>query len=89
MITAIEAASPADFARLRRGFETIVVGDYEIPIGGDVILAIDGVRVESMRQLVLYLDTLTSVGDTVELTIFRDGERLVVPIVVGERPPWS
>ena len=89
MITEIETASPADFAGLRRGYERVVVGDYEIWVGGDIILEIDGEPVDSMIEMLLYLDRSTSVGDTVELTILRDAERLVVPIVVEERPTWE
>ena len=88
LITSIEAASPADFAGLRAGFDRLTVGAFELRVGGDIILAIDGQRVASMLELTVYLDVATSVGQTVEVTILRDGERLVIPIVVGERPPF-
>jgi len=88
LITSIEAASPADFAGLRAGYDRLTVAGFEIRVGGDVILAIDGQRVASMLELTVYLDVATSVGQTVEVAILRDGERLVIPIVVGERPPF-
>jgi len=89
MITAVEPASPADFAGLRVGSERLIVGDYEIRAGGDVIVAIDGESVDSMLEILLYLEIATKVGDTVDVTILRSGERLVIPIVLAERPPWS
>ena len=57
-----------------------------VPIGGDVILAIDGKQILTGEDLSSYL-TRTSPGDTVTLTILRDGERMQVEVELGERPP--
>jgi S1-C subfamily serine protease len=53
---------------------------------GDVLLAIDGQRVDSQRALSSYLELQTSPGDTVTLTVRRGGERQQVELTLGARP---
>lgn len=53
---------------------------------GDVILGIEGQRIDSRQQFVSYLALEASPGDTVEVTIVRDGERRTLEIALGERP---
>jgi membrane-associated protease RseP (regulator of RpoE activity) len=52
---------------------------------GDVLLAIDGRSIGSVDELVATLGELGA-GRSVEALIVRDGEELVVPIVLGGRP---
>ncbi len=54
--------------------------------GGDVVVAIEGQPVSRFEDLVSFLVTEAAPGDTVVLTILRDGERMDVPVVLGERP---
>jgi S1-C subfamily serine protease len=54
--------------------------------GGDLIIAVDGNEVVSSDDLIAYLVFHTEVGQTIDLTIIRDGEELVVPLTLGERP---
>ncbi len=57
-----------------------------IPVGGDVILAIDGRDIASSQQLSNYLATNTQAGDSITLTVWREGQRQQVSITLGERP---
>jgi S1-C subfamily serine protease len=87
-ILVIETAqgSAAERAGLRAGEQLIRVGRQVLPVGGDIIVAVNGQPVQDSRELTIYLETKTRVGDTVELTIIRDGqeERLEVPL--DQRP---
>ena len=49
---------------------------------GDLVVAVDGDRVESPEEFVVLIRSRLP-GDQVELTIVRDGERLVLPITLG------
>lgn len=49
---------------------------------GDVILAMDGTTLETYTQLIDLLDAVEP-GDTITLTVLRDGEQVDVPIVTG------
>lgn len=52
--------------------------------GGDIITAIDGQPVAARDDLTLYLESHTRPGDTVTLTIVRDGTTQDVSVTVGE-----
>ncbi len=53
----------------------------------DVITAINGIAVKGMNELVSYLAGQTIPGQTVTLTILRDGAQLInLPVVLSSRP---
>ena len=54
--------------------------------GGDLIVGVDGREVRVFGDLLTYLMTSKSPGDTIVLTVLRNGERKEVPITLGERP---
>ena len=61
--------------------------DGETPgAGGDLIIAVDDQEVRIFGDLLTYLMTQKSPGDTIVLTILRDGERKEVSLVLGKRP---
>ena len=62
-------------------------GAASIPVGGDVLLAIDGVELTTTEDLGSYLALETGPGQTVEFRVLRDGSELTVPLELGERPP--
>jgi len=63
-----------------------VVSGQRIPVGGDVIVAINGSQIDSPEDLSSTLITQTEPGSTVPVTIVRDGERMTVEVPVTERP---
>jgi S1-C subfamily serine protease len=73
----------ADRAGLRGGTERAYLGNTPIMIGGDLIVAIDGEKVES-QQILAQVMNKHRAGDTVKVTIFRGKKRLEVPVVLGE-----
>lgn len=66
------------------GFER--VNGSAVPVGGDVVVAIDGESVRTSEDLGTYLVRETEPGETVTLTVVRDGERRTVDVTVGTRP---
>jgi len=66
--------------------DTVTRNGTQVPVGGDVIVRIDGRSVNSGEDLASYLLTETRPGDEVTLTIIRDGERQQVTVTLGERP---
>ena len=54
--------------------------------GGDLIIAINDHLVIDSDDLISYLVFETEAGQTVDLTIIRDKEELIVPLTLGERP---
>ena len=52
---------------------------------GDVIVAIGGTSIKETRQLIDRVSAIAP-GQKIDLEIIRDGKRLTVPVVLGERP---
>jgi S1-C subfamily serine protease len=73
----------ADRAGLRGGSERAYLGNIPIMIGGDLIVAIDGEKIES-QQLLAQIMNRHRAGDTVKVTIFRGKKQLDVSVVLGE-----
>jgi S1-C subfamily serine protease len=73
----------ADRAGLRGGTERAQLGNTIIMIGGDLIVVIDGEKVESQQNLAQLMNRHRA-GDTVKVTIFRGKRQVEVPVVLGE-----
>jgi S1-C subfamily serine protease len=80
------ADGPADKAGIRGGSREVRIGSYQVTVDGDIITAIDGQALTSSQDLTVYMETETTVGKTVELSIVRNGAEEVVPVVLGEQP---
>ncbi|WP_226010232.1 S1C family serine protease [Halomicrobium salinisoli] len=66
--------------------ELAVVDDERVPVGGDVIVGVEGQEVRGMEDLSSILLTETEPGQNVSITVVRDGERQNVTVTAGERP---
>ncbi|HSK66619.1 MAG TPA: trypsin-like peptidase domain-containing protein [Anaerolineales bacterium] len=83
-VATVTEGGPADQAGIRGG--TNPTSLPTVNAGGDVITAIDGVPVNNFDQLLSYLVTNKAPGETVTLTVLREGQTLDVPVTLGERP---
>jgi S1-C subfamily serine protease len=70
----------------RESRESAVVSGARIPIGGDVIVEIGNRSIESPNDLAQYLALEASPGETVEVTVLRDGEEQTLNVTLAERP---
>jgi S1-C subfamily serine protease len=86
LVFAVEPGSPAEKAGLRGGDQQIVVSGLPMSAGGDIVIAIDQVEVKRFDDVVNYLASHTSVGDTVTLTVIRDGSQVELSVTLEERP---
>ncbi len=82
LVVDIIADGPADEAGLRGGYVVSNINGTEMELGGDVILRIDNRTVNTIDDISSHLDTKL-VGDTVQLTILRDGKNEIIPIRLG------
>jgi S1-C subfamily serine protease len=58
----------------------------EVPVGGDVIVGIDGREIASHEELTRYLVTETEPGQVVEVELLRNGRPRTERVELGERP---
>jgi S1-C subfamily serine protease len=83
LIVQAVAGGSADRAGLRGGTERAYLGNTPIMIGGDLMVAIDGERLESQQNLAQIMNKHRA-GDTVKVTVFRGKKQLEVPVTLGE-----
>jgi len=70
---------------LRGPTDRVRVGRYPLGIGGDLITAVDGVPATSNEILQGALSKKHG-GDTLELTIVRNGKSLTLKVHLDEKP---
>ncbi|KTG10089.1 serine protease [Haloprofundus marisrubri] len=80
------AAGPAAGDALHGSRYSRTVRGREVPVGGDVIVGINGHAVNSHEQLMHYLITETRPSEPVEIDVLREGEEMTLEVVLGERP---
>lgn len=85
-IAEVITGGPSAKAGLRGSKETITVNGREIEIGGDVIIAVNGKSISSFDDLLIFVSLEAKPGDTVVLTVLRDGKTIEVKVVLGTRP---
>jgi S1-C subfamily serine protease len=86
LILNVVSGSPAEASGLRGGSRQVQLGGSIVPVGGDVITAINDQQISTGQDLTMYLDAETNVGDRVELTIVRGGEEQTISVTLGEMP---
>jgi 2-alkenal reductase len=80
----VAQGGPADEAGIRAGSRD--TGYPGLLAGGDLIIAIDDVPVYQFGDLISYLFNNKSPGDTVLVTVIRDGQELELSVELSARP---
>ena len=81
-VNTIVKDGPADKAGLRG----VITDYYGEKHGGDVITALDKQNMTKTDELITYIDQHTKPGDTVTMTIYRDGQYVDLELNVAARP---
>jgi S1-C subfamily serine protease len=82
LVTGIIAGGPSDKAGIRGGYIVDNINGTEIQLGGDVIMKIDNKTVTNINDILTYLNSQKKVGDTVQLTVLRDGQLQQIPVTL-------
>jgi len=85
IITVIED-SPASKAGLIGSEKTISVEGVDYVIGGDIILAVDGIDVRKIDDILIHLQRAKAIGDEMVLEVLRDNRTTNITIILQERP---
>jgi S1-C subfamily serine protease len=83
LIERVDPSGPSAKAGIRGGNRVVLAGLQQLNIGGDVLVGINGKDVTSQMDLNLLLNREWP-GDTITLTIVRDGKKMDVPVKLGE-----
>lgn len=81
------AGGPASQAGLRSASNPTTIDGIPVATSVDIITAVNGTPVTSMESLISFLGSQTNPGDTVTLTVVRDGsQQLSLPVTLSARP---
>jgi serine protease Do len=86
LVIGVNEGSPADKAGIRGGDKVTNVNGRGIRLGGDIVLKIDDQDVWKIEDILTYLERYKHAGDTVQLTILRDGKPQNINITLTARP---
>jgi 2-alkenal reductase len=78
-VLTVNPGSPAEAAGL-------IAAEPDTFRGGDLVIKIDDRTINDFSDLNSYLVFHTSVGQTIQITVLRDGETVVLPLTLGRRP---
>jgi 2-alkenal reductase len=81
-----EATGGAAAAGLRAGERVVSLGTVQVPVGGDILVAVDGIELVTAGELRAYIENRKRPGDAVVLTVLREGVLRSAAVTLGERP---
>jgi 2-alkenal reductase len=87
LIDTVVSGSGAAKAGLEAGTRVQAFQGLGVHVGGDAIVAIDGVAVRSAEDVVRIVATRLVPGEIARFTVVRGAARRVVDVRLGERPP--
>jgi len=85
LVQSVQRGTAAERAGIKGPREFVIIGNYEVGVGGDLIIAIDGKACET-RDAIAQALAKKRAGDILELTIFRGGRSMKVTVTLGEAP---
>lgn len=84
-IGVVDQGGPAEKAGLHGSTGTTLIDGIDVPIGGDVVIAIDGESITDFSDLIAEIASKNP-GEQVELTIIRSGQQRNVAVQLAPRP---
>ncbi|MGI6367049.1 MAG: S1C family serine protease [Anaerolineae bacterium] len=84
-VVEVNVGGPADRAGMRGSTGTRNVSGIPVPVGGDVIVAVDGDPINDFADL-LSTVAFGRPGDEITVTVLRDGEELDLSVTLEQRP---
>lgn len=85
LVQAVEQGSAAEDAGIRGPRQIVIIGNMEVGVGGDLIMAIEGQKVEREDAISRALSKKRP-GDKLELLVFRNGRTQTVSVTLTEDP---
>jgi S1-C subfamily serine protease len=85
IVQSVVKGGPADKAGVEGGNTSATIDGTEVSLGGDIITEVNGKKVAGMDELVEIINAAKP-GESLELTILRDGSTKSATVTLGQRP---
>jgi S1-C subfamily serine protease len=86
LIAQVQRGATADLAGVRGATQRLLVRGGYLLVGGDILTAVDDRPIATRDQLTIYLENNKRVGESVTLSIIRDGQPLTLTARLTARP---
>jgi S1-C subfamily serine protease len=86
LLVQLYQGSPLDRAGVQGARQETIIGNQIVYVGGDILLAVDGVVIESDDQLETLLEDHYQVGQSVAVTLSRNDQRFDIVVELEEEP---
>ena len=86
LVVEVVPGSPAHQAGLQGSRDSFMLEGRPLPIGGDIIVAIDGTAIDSIDDVIAFLVGKTRPGQEVVMDVIRDGQPEQLTVTLGTRP---
>lgn len=88
MVVEVQSGSSAERAGIKGPTQAVRYGRYQIPVGGDIIVTMDGQKIASRDDYDRVLNN-KNVGERVQVEVMRDGRRVTLTLTLDEGPRYS
>ena len=85
LVATVVKGGPADKAGIEGGNTSATIEGANVTLGGDIITKINGKAINSMDEVVAIVNSAKP-GETLDVTILRDGSTKTVTVTLGDRP---
>jgi S1-C subfamily serine protease len=86
LVAQLYRQGPAAQSGVQGAAREAIIGNRRYLVGGDIIVAIDGAPIADWTEYLEFLELQTTVGDTVALTMLRDGRQAIIEVPVVAQP---
>jgi S1-C subfamily serine protease len=83
MVVEVPRGSAAALGGMRGADNEVIVRRIRIPVGGDVILAVQGKETDSIQQLQSEIDRYKP-GDAIKITVLRNNKKTDLTVTLQE-----
>ena len=85
LVVTVVSNGPADKAGLKGGTRYVMVDGSQIPIGGDIIVGVDGTVVKNFYDILLYVQRNKRPGESLTFNIIRGSAAINIQVILGTR----
>ena len=86
LVVEVIGGSPAEKAGIKAGSTPTRVDGQTIPLGGDIVLELDGHQIRKVDDILVYLQREKTVGDNMDLTVLSEGQLQHIQVRLDPRP---
>lgn len=86
LVAQLYRQGPATAAGVRGAQDQIIIGNQRVLVGGDIITAINGTSITNWNSLTEFLELHTRVGQTITLSLLRDGQPMEISLQLAAQP---